>query len=126
LIFGFIWDVDKDWEMALNDFLSGAATFGFLIISPFFLRFWRCTRDELFLLFSAAFCLLAIAQANLTRASIRVEEGSWVYILRLAAFVLSLPSSGRTELQPDRNTGLTRLRERPNQATLDDLLLSFH
>ncbi|HVL79176.1 MAG TPA: DUF5985 family protein [Sphingomicrobium sp.] len=76
--------------MVLYDFLSGAVTLGFLVISLFFLRFWRRTRDELFVFFSAAFCLLAIAQASLALAAIPVEERSWVYILRLAAFVLIL------------------------------------
>jgi hypothetical protein len=76
--------------MALYDFLSGAVTLGFLVISLFFFRFWRRTSDELFVLFSAAFGLLALAQASLTLADIPVEERSWVYLLRLAAFVLIL------------------------------------
>ena len=45
--------------MTLLDFLSGSVTFGFLLAALFFLRFWRRTRDGLFLAFATAFLLLA-------------------------------------------------------------------
>jgi hypothetical protein len=74
----------------LLDFLSGAVTLGFALIALFFLRFWRDSREGLFLNFSIAFVLLAIGQAFLTLADIPEEERSWVYLLRLAAFTLIL------------------------------------
>ena len=37
------------------DFLSGAISMGFLVAAVFFLRFWRDTRDELFLAFALSF-----------------------------------------------------------------------
>ena len=49
----------------LFDFLSGAITMGFLVAGFFFLRFWKRTRDSLFLAFAAAFWLLGLAQALL-------------------------------------------------------------
>jgi Family of unknown function (DUF5985) len=76
----------------LFDFLSGAITMGFLVAGFFFLRFWKRTGDALFLAFAAAFWLLGLAQALLTLASIPVEERSWLYLLRLAAFSLILVS----------------------------------
>ena len=74
--------------MTLNDFLSGAVAFGFVIAGLFFLRFWRRTRDGLFLAFAFAFWLLGAGQALLTLADVIVEERSWLYLFRLAAFAL--------------------------------------
>ena len=76
----------------LNDFLSGAITVGFLIPGLFFLRFWKRTRDGLFIAFALAFWLLGLGQALLTFADIPIEERSWLYLLRLAAFSLILIS----------------------------------
>ncbi|HEY0043964.1 MAG TPA: DUF5985 family protein [Allosphingosinicella sp.] len=76
--------------MTLNDFLSGAVTFGFALAALFFLRFWRRTHDSLFLSFAAAFLLLAIGQGLLALGQFPVEERSWVYLFRLAAFALIL------------------------------------
>jgi hypothetical protein len=74
--------------MSLYDFLSGAVTLGFLLCGLHFLSFWKRTRDRLFLAFALAFWLLGLNQALLALANIPVEERSWVYLLRLAAFVL--------------------------------------
>ena len=74
--------------MTLYDFLSGAVTLGFLLCGLHFLRFWKRSRDTLFLAFAFAFWLLGLNQALLALANIPVEERSWVYLLRLAAFIL--------------------------------------
>ena len=76
----------------LFDFLSGAITMGFLVAGFFFLRFWKRTRESLFLAFAAAFWLLGLGQALLAFTNIPVEERSWLYLLRLAAFSLILVS----------------------------------
>ena len=76
----------------LFDFLSGAITAGFAIAGFFFLRFWKRTRESLFVAFAAAFWLLGLAQAVLTFTNIPVEERSWLFLLRLAAFSLILVS----------------------------------
>jgi threonine/homoserine efflux transporter RhtA len=81
--------------VALFHFLSGAITMGFLVAGFFFLRFWKRTRESLFLAFAAAFWLLGAAQAVLTFTDIPVEERSWLYLLRLAAFSLILVSIWR-------------------------------
>jgi hypothetical protein len=70
------------------DFLSGLITMGFVISGLFFFRFWRRTGDFLFAAFALAFWILATNQALLAFARIPLEERSWIYLLRLAAFTL--------------------------------------
>ena len=79
----------------LIDFLSGAVTFGFLVAGLFFLRFWKRTGDGLFVAFALAFWLLGLTQALLAFTDIPVEERSWLFLLRLAAFSLILISIWR-------------------------------
>ena len=79
----------------LTDFLSGAITFGFVVAGLFFLRFWKRTRESLFVAFALAFWLLGLNQALLVFTDIPVEERSWLYLLRLAAFSLILISIWR-------------------------------
>jgi hypothetical protein len=76
--------------MTLFDFLSGAITMGFFIAALFFLRFWRRTRDGLFLAFASSFALLGVGQAVQALANIPQEERSYIYLIRLAAFTLIL------------------------------------
>jgi len=71
----------------LVPFLSGAIVLGFVVAGLFFLKFWRKTQDQLFLAFTIAFWLLGLAQALLAFSQVPVEERSWIYLLRLAAFV---------------------------------------
>ena len=78
----------------LIDFLSGAITMGFVIAGLFFLRFWKRTGEGLFVAFALAFWLLGLTQSLLTFSDIPVEERSWLYLLRLAAFSLILVSIG--------------------------------
>ena len=75
-------------------FLSGAVAAGFFVAGLFFLRFWKRTRDGLFVAFAFAFWLLGLTQALLALTDIPVEERSWLYLLRLAAFSLILVSIG--------------------------------
>jgi len=76
--------------MTLYDFLSGAVAFGFFVCGLFFLRYWRRTRDQLFLAFALAFALLGAGQAILALGNIPTEERGSIYLLRLAAFALIL------------------------------------
>jgi uncharacterized protein DUF5985 len=77
-------------HVTLYDFLSGAVSFGFLTCGLFFLRFWRRTRDELFVAFAIAFALLGIVQGTLALANIPSEERAPIYLFRLLAFVIIL------------------------------------
>jgi hypothetical protein len=72
------------------DFVAGLITMGFAVAGLFFLRFWFRTRDGLFLAFCAAFWLLALSQTLVAVSGIPREEQTWLYLLRLAAFLLIL------------------------------------
>lgn len=73
---------------AMNDFLAGAIFTAFLVVALFFLRFWRRTKDPLFIYFAAAFLLLAIERALMLAPSMDEEVASYVYVVRLVAFGL--------------------------------------
>jgi hypothetical protein len=74
----------------LYDFLGGAVSMGFAVAALLFLKFWRRTREALFLAFSASFLLLGVTQALLILAEVPQEERSRLYLLRLVAFLLIL------------------------------------
>jgi hypothetical protein len=74
----------------LVDFLAGAVTLGFFVAAGFFLRFWRRTRDRLFLAFAAAFVLLAVNQALAAFLGAGDELTPYTYLLRVLGFMLIL------------------------------------
>lgn len=74
----------------LYDFLGGAIVMGFAVATLLFVRFWRRTREGLFLAFAGSFLLLGVTQALLSLGGFVDEERSWLYLLRLAAFLLIL------------------------------------
>lgn len=69
--------------------MSGMLVSGYAVAALFFLKFWRATRDALFARFAAAFVLLAVQRIALYAASADGDT-TWMYGLRLAAFVLIL------------------------------------
>jgi hypothetical protein len=84
----------------LSSFLSGAITMGFLLGGLFFLRFWKETKDQLFLIFAIAFWLLGLVQTLLALSPMAPEERSWLYGLRLLAFLLIAASIIRKNRVP--------------------------
>jgi hypothetical protein len=72
-----------------TNFMLGAIVMASVVAGLFFLRFWRRTRDRLFLMFAAAFWLMAVNWAALafTQAD---EIRTAFYVVRLVAFVLIL------------------------------------
>ena len=68
----------------------GAIAMASGVVSLFFLRFWRDTRDRLFAIFSAAFLLLGITRVGLVFANTQLEGNTQWYWVRLAAFLLIL------------------------------------
>lgn len=86
----------------LLPFLSGAVVMGFWLAGLFFLRFWKRTHDELFFAFTLAFWLLGLAQALLAFSEVPVEERSWLYLIRLAAFMLILRAIWRKNRRAHR------------------------
>jgi uncharacterized membrane protein len=76
--------------LILYDFLSGAVVLGFLTCGLFFFRFWRRTRDQLFLAFAISFALLGVGQTVVALAQIPTEEKGALYLIRLIAFLVIL------------------------------------
>lgn len=70
------------------EFFSGFLAAGFLVAALFFLRFWSRTKDGLFMAFALAFALLAAQQFLTTFLGLPEEDRSWIYLLRLAAFLI--------------------------------------
>ena len=88
--------------MTLYDFLAGMLSCGFFIAALFFLRFWRQTGDSLFASFAGAFALLGSGQGLLSLGGFPAEERSWIYLIRLSAFLLILAAIySKNRAQPD-------------------------
>jgi hypothetical protein len=73
---------------ALILFLGGMLAAGYLVVAGFFLRFWRQTRDRLFASFAVAFVLLAVQRLLVVEEFGLIEDKTWAYVVRLAAFVV--------------------------------------
>lgn len=69
-------------------FLGGVLTMGYLVLGVFFLKFWRRTRDPLFMMFAWAFCLMAVNGFAVSVSNGYELDVLWSYVLRLLAFVL--------------------------------------
>lgn len=72
----------------MRDFIWGALAMGMFVSSLFFLRFWRSTRDRLFVFIALAFSVLAIQWTELELANDSSETRHFHYVARLAAFAL--------------------------------------
>ena len=73
----------------ITQFLLGLVVMGSVVAGLFFLRFWRKTRDRLFIIFALAFWILALNWALLALINPMGEaKRSLFYVLRLVAFIL--------------------------------------
>ena len=70
--------------------LTGIIIMGFAAGGMFFLRFWRETRDRLFVLFAIAFFILAIQQLLIGVMDLETESYTVLFGIRLLAFILIL------------------------------------
>src|SRR5688572_7309961 len=76
-------------QQMVTQFLLGLVVMASVVAGLFFLRFWRKTRDRLFLIFALAFWILALNWALLALINPMGEEKrSLFYVLRLVAFIL--------------------------------------
>lgn len=71
-----------------TDFFWGASSIASLVIALIFFRNWRTTGDRLFALFAVAFVLFAANWIALAVIDPPRESQHYVYLLRLAAFLL--------------------------------------
>lgn len=74
----------------MNLFLLGAIAMGSAVAALLFLRFWRQTRDRLFLYFSVSFLLEAVNRTLFAWNGARSEEATLYYLVRLLAYGLIL------------------------------------
>jgi hypothetical protein len=74
--------------MTIVLFLYGTVAMGCAVVAIFFARFWRRSRDRLFLWFSLAFSVLAASYTLLGTIAVATEWRVWVFVVRLVAFCL--------------------------------------
>ena len=74
--------------MLLRQFLWGMLTMAHLIAALLLLRFWRLSRDRLFLFFAASFATLAGNWLALALIRPAPEAQHWIYLIRLFGFLL--------------------------------------
>ena len=83
----------------MTGFVSGMIAMGCVVAGLFFCRFWRRTGDALFIYFGISFWLLAVNQAASIVFETPREDQSWIYLIRLAAFVVLIAGIGRKNLK---------------------------
>ncbi len=72
----------------MNQFLQGAVVMAFLVVVLFFARFFRQTRDPLFLFFCLSFAVQGASEAALAVMANPTEGRPVFYLPRLAAYLL--------------------------------------
>lgn len=76
--------------MRAEPFLLGIVAITSLIAGLFFLKFWRRTRDSLFLAFSIAFLIEGFNRVATLNTDHPNEGSPWIYTVRLIAFLIIL------------------------------------
>jgi hypothetical protein len=90
--------------------IGGMITMGYVIAGLFFFRFWRRTGDTLFIYFGISFLLLALGPPMSMWLETPREDQSWIYLIRLAAFVVLIVGIVSKNLQGTRRGGLPKGR----------------
>lgn len=76
--------------MIIEGFLIGVIATASLTAGTFFLKFWRKTRDPLFLSFGAAFCIEGLTRIATLGFAHPNEGRPWIYAIRMFASLLIL------------------------------------
>jgi uncharacterized membrane protein HdeD (DUF308 family) len=74
----------------INGFLLGVIATASVTAGIFFLRYWRDTRDQLFLAFAVAFLIEGCNRTAMLLLQQPNEGRPWVYPVRFFAFLLIL------------------------------------
>lgn len=74
----------------VESFLLGIVSITSIMAGMFFFKFWRRTRDSLFLSFSIAFTIEGLNRAAMLSLKHPNEGKPWMYLVRLAVFLLIL------------------------------------
>ena len=85
---------------ALSAVVSWLLVMGYAVAGLFFLRFWRDTRDRLFLLFAVAFAIEGLSRAALAGSSNPSEGQPVLYAVRLLAYLTILAGIADKNLRP--------------------------
>lgn len=72
----------------MQEVLLGAVAMGSAVAALFFLRFWRQTRERLFLIFALAFLVDAVMRVVLAVTEVPNEQEPFFYLGRLLTFIL--------------------------------------
>lgn len=86
----------------INGFLLGVIATSSIAAAAFFLKFWRRTRDSLFLYFGVAFLIEGLNRVMVLGREHPNEGSPWHYLVRLLAFLIILAAILR------KNYGLSR------------------
>jgi uncharacterized membrane protein HdeD (DUF308 family) len=86
----------------LEGFLLGVIVIASLAAGLFFLKFWKRTRDSLFLAFGAAFLIEGVNRLGFLLVENPNEGSPAIYIVRLLAFLLILAAIIRKNRAPAR------------------------
>lgn len=70
--------------------LTGAVAMAFAIASLFFFRFWKESRDRLFLLFAVSYVVLAVNRVAIGIAAMASSHRDYFYWIRFLAFAIIL------------------------------------
>lgn len=74
----------------INGFLLGSIVTASLIASAFFLKFWKQTRDPLFLSFAAAFAVESLNRTMFLVIDNPTDGNAVIYSIRLFSYLLIL------------------------------------
>lgn len=74
----------------LSGFLLGVIATSSFTAGIFFLKFWKHTRDSLFLAFGLAFIIEGLNRTAVLTVANPNEGSPWIYLVRLLAFLLIL------------------------------------
>lgn len=74
----------------LNGFLLGIIVMAELVASGYFLKFWRRTRDPLFLAFAVSFGVEAVNRTAFLSVEDAAAENPWLFGVRLFCYLIIL------------------------------------
>jgi predicted membrane channel-forming protein YqfA (hemolysin III family) len=75
---------------SVTGIVSGAIVMGHTVVGLFFWRFWRQTRDRLFLAFAVAFGLLGVQRLTTALTGRSADDLAPLLVVRLLAYSLIL------------------------------------
>ena len=74
----------------VQGFLLGVIALSSVVAGVYFLKFWKHTRDTLFLCFGIAFIIEGLNRTALLLVDKPNEGSPYIYVVRLGAFLLIL------------------------------------